>query len=63
MPALALGGREIKTNAIIAYLYLQPVLAFSGSYPDVMGLSMASDIGQSLTNDAQHLVACRLRET
>src|SRR6266516_927361 len=63
MPALALGGRDIKTNAIIAYLYLQPVLAFSGSYPDVMGLSMASDIGQSLTNDAQHLVACGLRES
>jgi hypothetical protein len=25
MPALAFDGREIKTNAIIAYLYLQPI--------------------------------------
>jgi len=36
MPALAINGREIEANAIIAYLYLQPVLVFSGPYPDMM---------------------------
>jgi len=63
MPALVLDGREMKTDAIIAYLYLQPALVFSGSYPYVLRLSMASDIGQSLTDKVQHLVAHGLRET
>src|SRR5260370_10597470 len=63
MTALALGGREIKTDAIIAYLYLQPVLVFSGSYPDTMRLSMASDIGQSLTGQVQHLCTCGLGQS
>jgi len=63
MPHLSLDGREMKTNAIVDYLYLQPVLVFSSSYPDMMRLSMASDIGQSLTNQVLHLVAHGLRET
>src|SRR6266567_3280789 len=55
-------GCGIKTVAVITHFNRQCRVLLSGADPGTVGLRMASDIGQSFPDDAQHLLIERRRK-